>query len=259
MNRFLFVSAMAMALAFPAFAFASVISLSPTNVSVTSGKVFTVTVTANPDGAHIYTVRANLSFNPALVQVTNFTFAPKWFVLPMKGYDVTNNTTGVLIKTGGYPGGITAPTVLGTATFKAKATGSVHIGVTTKSLLYDASSKNTISGTQGSSSVVIAPVQAAKPITKIVPKTTPKATTYKPKSNYINSKKSTAKKAITAAATTSTKVATTTSTSTVAAAAAGAPAPTTNRNSLYFLAGALGIIAGLLVWRNRKLFKRLRR
>lgn len=166
MNRILLTFVIALAFVFPTATFASNVTLSPTSISVTPGKVFTVSVTANPDGGHLYTVRTNLSFNPALVQVTGFKFAPKWLALSATGYDVTDNTKGLLVKTAGYPGGITSSTIFGTVTFKARKTGTAYVSVTTKSMTLDENSKNTLSGTQGVTSVMVKAPVYKKPVTK---------------------------------------------------------------------------------------------
>src|SRR3989339_294520 len=140
----------------PAAAFASTITLAPETVATTAGKSFSVTVGVNPTSGKAYTVRANLSFDPTALTLTGFTFAPKWMALPQEGYDTEDNTNGVMAKTGGYPGGITAPTTLGTATFKAKKSGTAMITATADSLILDAGNKNTVAGSQGSVQVTIA-------------------------------------------------------------------------------------------------------
>ena len=145
----------------PAIAFASSITLAPTTVATTAGKTFSVTVGVNPTSGKAYTVRANLSFDPSAVELTGFTFAPKWMVLPQEGYDLEDNTNGVMVKTGGYPGGITAPTTLGTATFRAKKTGMATIAATANSLILDAGNKNAVAGNQGSVQITIAAAPVA--------------------------------------------------------------------------------------------------
>src|SRR3989338_3655141 len=149
------------ALLLPYAAFASTIMLAPATVATTAGKSFSVTVGVNPTSGKAYTVRANLSFDPSAVTLTGFTFAPKWMALPQEGYDLEDNTNGVMIKTGGYPGGITAPTTLGTATFRAKKTGTATIAATADPLILDAGNKNTVAGSQGSVQVTIAAAPAA--------------------------------------------------------------------------------------------------
>lgn len=167
------------ALLLPIAAFASAITLAPATVATTAGKSFSVTVGVNPTSGKAYTVRANLSFDPSAVTFTGFTFASKWMALPQESYDVEDNTNGVMAKTGGYPGGITAQTTLGTATFRAKTTGTATIAATADSLVLDANNQNTVAGNQGSvavtisaASVVPAPVQ-----TVTEPAPTPSETT----------------------------------------------------------------------------------
>ncbi|MFA6414787.1 MAG: cohesin domain-containing protein [Candidatus Paceibacterota bacterium] len=152
-------------------ALAASISLSPTTVSVHAGDTFNVSVTADPASIKLYSVRANVSFDPSLVQVTNFSFASTWISISQPGYDSIDNANGTLVKAAGYPGGFTSATKLGTITFKAIKTGTAAITSTNSSLLLDSVSKNQISGTQGGVSVSI----ASAPTTPV--KTTPKPTT----------------------------------------------------------------------------------
>jgi len=161
------------ALLLPVAAFASSITLAPATIATTAGKSFSVTVGVNPTSGKAYTVRANLSFDPSAVELTGFTFAPKWMALPQEGYDTEDNTNGVMAKTGGYPGGITAPTTLGTATFKAKKSGTAMITATADSLILDAGNKNTVAGSQGSVQVTIAAAPAAPAPAPVTTETTP--------------------------------------------------------------------------------------
>lgn len=165
------------ALLLPITTFASSISLTPGSITPTKGQTFTVTLTADPAGAKAYTVRANVSFDPALVQFVSFAFAPKWMALSQAGYDTEDNTTGVLAKTAGYPGGIASPTLLGTATFRAVAAGTSSIRATTNSLMLNSAGANQVSGTQGSTQVTVAAAvsqPATKPVVKPAPTTTTK-------------------------------------------------------------------------------------
>jgi hypothetical protein len=150
---------------FPIAALASSITLAPTSVATVAGKTFSVTVGVNPTSGKAYTVRANLSFDPSAVTFTGFTFAPKWMALPQAGYDTEDNVGGSLVKTGGYPGGVTAPTTLGTATFRAKKTGATTIAGTADSLILDANNQNVATGNQ-SVQVTIAAASVTPPVTK---------------------------------------------------------------------------------------------
>jgi len=157
------------ALLLPVAASASAITLAPATVATTAGKSFSVTVGVNPTSGKAYTVRANLSFDSSAVELTGFTFAPKWLALPQEGYDTEDNTNGVMAKTGGYPGGITAPTTLGTATFRAKKSGTATIAATADSLILDATNKNTVAGVQGSVAVTISAAVAPAVTTSPAP------------------------------------------------------------------------------------------
>lgn len=156
------------ALLAPMSALAASVSLSPATVSVHAGDTFSVSVTTDPASTKLYSVRADVSFDPSLVQVTNFSFASTWISISQPGYDSTDNVNGALIKAAGYPGGFTSVTKFGTITFKAIKTGTATISSTNSSLLLDAMSKNQISGTQGSVSVSItaAPTTSVKTATK---------------------------------------------------------------------------------------------
>ena len=157
------------ALLLPVAASASAITLAPATVATTAGKSFSVTVSVNPTSGKAYTVRANLSFDSSAVELTGFTFAPKWLALPQEGYDTEDNTNGVMAKTGGYPGGITAPTTLGTATFRAKKSGTATIAATADSLILDATNKNAVAGVQGSVAVTISAAVAPAVTTSPAP------------------------------------------------------------------------------------------
>ena len=173
MNALRYSAILGVLLLLPITTFAASVALAPASVSPKVGQTFTVTITTDPSGAKVYTTRANVSFDPARVSFVSFAFASKWVPLSQGGYDSEDNAKGILIKTAGYPGGMTTPTVLGTATFKVRAVGASAIRVTTDSLVLDSASKNMLAGTQGSTQVTVAdvptptvtptPVQTKKP------------------------------------------------------------------------------------------------
>ena len=144
-----------LALAFPASA--ATITLSPSAVSVTEGKVFTIVVDVVPEGANLYTVKAGLSYPAALLQATGFTIDSTW-PLSAPGNSI-NNTNGTLTYSGGFLGGFSTTKRFGIATFRAIASGSAVVLVNSNSAAYNAQSQNMLSGTQGSTAVniVIAP------------------------------------------------------------------------------------------------------
>lgn len=157
---------------------ASTIVLVPATVSVTKGQTIAVTINVDPAGAKIYTVKGVVNYPADILEATSFTFTPgtpMWIPLSQPGYD--SMTAGNVTKTAGFPGGFTTTKALGTITFRAKESGTATISVSPQSVAYDAQSKNTLSGAQGSSVVTItAPVPVEPKPTTPTP-TTPKPTT----------------------------------------------------------------------------------
>src|SRR3989338_1701750 len=164
---------------------AAVIGLSSATSVASKGATFSVTVSADSSGEKAYTVRANLSFDPTLLEFVSWSFAPKWLVLSQTGYDTEDNVKGILVKTAGYPGGITSSTVLGTAVFRTKLAGTATVAAGADSLILDKTNKNLLLGGQGSVRVTIsspaapttpAPSTVTKPAT-VAPSAAPVATT----------------------------------------------------------------------------------
>jgi hypothetical protein len=155
MNRLTPIALLVAALLGPSLALAASIQLSPATVSVTTGHTFTVQVVATPSGSSLYTASAHVSFNPAILSVDGFSFASTWMPVTQSGYDSTDNTGGVLIKTAGFPGGFNAPTTIGTITFTAKAPGTATISAGSGSILLDQNSSNEVAGGQGAVAVTV--------------------------------------------------------------------------------------------------------
>ena len=168
----------------PSAASAAVIGLSSATSVANKGATFSVTVSADSSGEKAYTVRANLSFDPTLLEFVSWSFAPKWLVLSQAGYDTEDNAKGILVKTAGYPGGVTSSTVLGTAVFRTKLAGTATVAAGADSLVLDKTNKNLLSGGQGIVRVTISsPAPAVTPapsVTKpaiVAPSVAPVATT----------------------------------------------------------------------------------
>ena len=161
----------AMVLAVPALA-ATNVSLTPANVSVRQGQTFTLTVGIDPQGAKNYTAKTELRYPADLLEVKSFTLADGWILFSKPGYDLTDNTNGVLIKTAGYPNGVSSSTTFGKVSFLAKKSGSGAItlsNASTSSFVLDANSRNVLSGISVQTAVVIS--------APVAPKTAPKAPT----------------------------------------------------------------------------------
>ncbi len=166
------------AIAAPAFA-ATNVSFAPVNVSVRQGQTFTLTIGVNPQGAKNYTAKTELRYPADLLEVKSFTFAPSWMPLSQSGYDLTDNTNGVLIKTAGYPGGISAPITFGTVSFLAKKSGNGTIALNSNSFALDANNQNVLASASVQTAVVIS---APTPTTPKTP-TTPTTPVVKPTEN----------------------------------------------------------------------------
>ena len=158
-----------MAIAAPALAATSV-SFTPVNVSVRQGQIFTLTIGVNPQGAKTYTAKTELHYPADLLEVKSFTFANGWMPLSQSGYDLTDNTNGVFIKTAGYPGGVSSAVTFGTVSFLAKKSGSGPIILNNgNSFALDASNQNVIAGASVQTAVAIS---AVTPIQITTPKPT---------------------------------------------------------------------------------------
>jgi len=143
-------------LAMPALA-ATTVSLSPVNISVTSGKNFNVVIAVNPQGASNYTEKIELDYPADLLQVKSFSLGSNWMALSQTGYDLVDNANGTLIKTAGYPGGLSSSATFGTISFYAKKAGSGVIKLGTGSLALDANNQNVLSGAPSISVAITAP------------------------------------------------------------------------------------------------------
>ncbi len=161
-------------LAMPVLA-ATALSLSPTSINVTQGQNFNLVVAINPQGVKNYTVKIELQYPADLLEVKTFTLANNWMALSQQGYDLIDNENGLLIKTAGYPGGVSEPITFGTISFSAKQTGSGIIKIGNNSLVLDATNQDVFNGTLTQTSFVIAlptsessPSETSKPEEEII-------------------------------------------------------------------------------------------
>ena len=157
----------AMAIAAPALAATSV-SFTPVNVSVRQGQTFTLMIGVNPQGVKNYTAKTELHYPADLLEVKSFTFAPSWMPLAQSGYDLTDNTNGVFIKTAGFPGGISSAATFGTVSFLAKKSGNGTITLNSNSFALDANNQNVLTGASVQTVVAIS-APAPTPTTQTTP------------------------------------------------------------------------------------------
>lgn len=152
----------AFAFAIPVMA-ATTASLSPAVVNITPGQTFNVVVAVNPQGVSNYAEKLEIDYPADTLEVTSFTFSSNWMALTQPGYDSTDNTNGVLVKTAGYPGGFSSSLTFGTVSFHAKKAGSGIIKIGNSSLAFEANSQTVITGS-GATFAVTAPAIAPAPV-----------------------------------------------------------------------------------------------
>lgn len=136
---------------------AATATFSPKTATVQNGKLFKLDIVVNPQGTTNYAEKIEVNFPADKVEVVSFTQAPNWMSLSQTSYDVTNNQTGVLIRTAGYPSGITSATTFGTIIFRAKAEGSGIITFGSGSVAYEQNGQPAILG-ESATFTVTAPV-----------------------------------------------------------------------------------------------------
>ena len=160
-----------MVLATPVFAATSV-SFTPVNVSVRQGQTFILIIGVNHQGVKNYTAKTELRYPADLLEVKSFTFANGWIPISQSGYDLTDNTNGVFIKTAGYPGGMSSAVTFGAVSFFAKKSGNGIITLNSNSFVLDATNQNVLAGASVQTAVAIsAPVPTPTPTTPITPTT----------------------------------------------------------------------------------------
>ena len=128
-------------------------SFTPIKIHVQQGQIFSLKIDINPRGIKNYTVKASIKFPPELVALKTWTYTNNWMPLRQSGYDYFNNTSGVLIRTAGYPEGFDKITKFGSAVFIAKKSGTGVIEFTSDSMSLDENGNNIYIG--GNKSTII--------------------------------------------------------------------------------------------------------
>jgi hypothetical protein len=152
--------------------------LSPSAVSTAPGKTFTVSIRVDPKGTANYAEKVVLNYPADLLKVDSFSFGSGWTPLTQSGYDSIDNTHGVLIKTAGYPSGITTATSFGTVTFSVKKAGTGSISIGNGSEAFEKDDQSAITGnavgitSSAAAAVVSQPQAAPAPMTTAVPSAT---------------------------------------------------------------------------------------
>jgi len=144
---------------------ATVVSLSPSSISISPGQSFNVSVSVNPQGINNFVEKIELKYPADILQVNSFTLGSAWMALTQTGYDLTDNTNGVLLKSAGYPSGLSSATNFGTVSFSAKKAGKGIISIGGNSVAFEANSQSAINGSPISVAITAPTVVAPKSTT----------------------------------------------------------------------------------------------
>jgi len=174
MKKLLFLVALFLGIIVSGTVMASSVSLYPTSKTMTNRESFTATVSVNPAGEKIYSVKVILNYPANKVEVTGFNFGDGW----MSGFspeDIIDNVNGVVIKTAGYPGGLADIKNLGTISFKSNESGSGLVSVSNGSMLLNGQNSNSLdlANLAKISLVINEPVAVPNLISEPVTTTTP--------------------------------------------------------------------------------------
>jgi hypothetical protein len=236
-----------LAVMLPSSVFASTdVTITSSKIQVKAGETFTVNVSVSPATAeNVYTAKIALSYPANIVSATGFTLAPTWLALSQPGYDLIDNTAGSLIKTAGYPSGLSSQTLFGTVTFTALKNGTATITLTNDTQIYNSTNANIFSSTANTVQVTVAtPVPTNVSNTSATGQTTNTTNTTSvdentnPASNTTSSASTTADAGVT--------------NTNVAAAAASGQTPSSSRPFIYILIALIVIGGGTWFLFNRK-------
>lgn len=155
-----------LSLALPAFASAASFVVTPSSGSYAAGDTVTLSIAVDPAATSTYTAMLDARFSSDIFEVTSFSMNSQMILLEQPGYDAIDNTKGVLIKTGGYPGGINATTTFGTLVMRVKKDGTGTFTVNDSSKLLDSNNADQQSGNQSVSFTVAAKTPDTDLVTK---------------------------------------------------------------------------------------------
>ncbi len=125
---------------------ATTATISPAIVNVSAGQRFSIVISVNPQGGTDYAEKIDLKFPQDMIEVVSFTPAPVWIAMNQSGYDITDNINGIIVKTAGYPSGISSQTSFATVSFLAKKSGIATVSLGENSISFQVSSQGKIVG-----------------------------------------------------------------------------------------------------------------
>lgn len=135
-------------LTLPLVASAATFVVTSGSVKYKTGDIITVNISVNPAPSTSYTAMLDASFSTDTLEVVSFSMNDKMLAIKQAGYDAIDNANGLLIKTGGYPGGINSVTPFGTLVLRAKKEGVGTLTINDNSKLLNANNVDEQIGSQ---------------------------------------------------------------------------------------------------------------
>lgn len=103
-------------------------SLNTATNKVNVGQIVNVNLEVEPEGSGaVYTVSANLVYDPTKLEFISATFGPEWLELNQKELFVTDTINGLIIRTAGYPNGFLGTAKFVNYKFRAKNPGDTRV------------------------------------------------------------------------------------------------------------------------------------
>ncbi len=135
---------------FAVTAFAASATITPSSITAKVGETFTLTIAVDSQGAPNYGDKVEIDYPTGVTSVTAYDIGKPWLELSHQaGYDsYPDITSGLFLKTAGYPGGFTGVKTFETVTFKARkeGTGVIKIGSGSASFASASGSTSPLSG-----------------------------------------------------------------------------------------------------------------
>ncbi|MFT5436631.1 MAG: hypothetical protein ACI840_001279 [Ulvibacter sp.] len=143
------------------------VDISKNNLNFIEGKTYSIPVFIDPKGEQIFTAKIEISYPVDMIVVNSFSFNDSWIELRQPGYDLIDNANGLLIKSGGYPSGVSSKVLLGYISLRSKKSGIAELGVTDNSSVLDVNNDNILETSNSSISLNIQPKPVVEPTENI--------------------------------------------------------------------------------------------
>lgn len=121
---------------------ASTFVVSKEYVNVSEGDIVQVIIYASSSSTD-YTFKSSINFSSDVLSFSDWQWEDNWIPLSVDDYDLVDNTSGKIIKTSGYPSGVSGEKEFGIVTFVAKKSGQATISFDDNSFILDENGNDT--------------------------------------------------------------------------------------------------------------------